>query len=185
MSFVGQASFQSSTSAILKPFSTWRERCVFNTGVTMLCCIWSIVKETGITLVIFMLKDMAIINCSVTRWQFNRGNLLQWISHLGNPNSDHVLLIEVTVQLRPNLQWIWEADFGKLIGECLIEGDCLIEVWLYVVQPGIELGSLNRSSYPGQKFLGRCCSIFFNFLVPSKNRATFSKMSGRSPSTLP
>ena len=60
-----------------------------------------------------------------------------------------------------------------------------IEVWLYVVQPGIELGSLNRSSYPGQKCLGQCCSIFFNFLVPSKNSATYPKMSRSSPSTLP
>ena len=70
----------------------------FNTEVTMLCCVWSIVKETGITSVIFVLKNMPIINCYVTRWQFNRGELLQWISHLGNPNSDHVHLIEVTVQ---------------------------------------------------------------------------------------
>ena len=45
-----------------------------------------------------------------------------------------------------------------------------------MVQPGIEVGSLNRSSYPGQKCLGQCGSIFFNFLVPSKNSATeFSK----------
>ena len=48
----------------------------FNTEVTMLCCVWSIVKETGITSVIFVLKNMPIINCYVTRWQFNRGELL-------------------------------------------------------------------------------------------------------------
>ena len=59
----------------------------------------NIVKETGITLVIFVLKNMPIINCYVARWQFNRGELLQWISYLGNSNSDHIHLIEVTVQL--------------------------------------------------------------------------------------
>ena len=48
----------------------------FNTEVTMLCCIWSIVKETGITSVIFVLKNMPIINFYGTRWQFNRGELL-------------------------------------------------------------------------------------------------------------
>ena len=58
----------------------------------------NIVKETGITSVIFVLKNMPIINCFVTKWKFNRGELSQWISYLGNSNSDHVHLLEVTVQ---------------------------------------------------------------------------------------
>ena len=50
-------------------------------------------------------------------------------SSLGNPNGDRVSLIEVTVEERSNLQKMWEATIGKLIG------DCLIQVWLYLQVP--------------------------------------------------